>query len=72
MSATYKVTIAREHFQHHCDCWVARDERDDWRGFAKARYADNPVAAAKAMFHAEEIVKVIDHGKFAIAVIAQS
>ena len=28
------------------------------------------VAAAKAMFHADEIVKVIDDGKYAIAVIA--
>ena len=70
MSATYKVTIAREHFGTHGDCWVARDEQDDWRCYAAARFADDPVAAAKAMFHAEEIVKVIDHGKYAIAVIA--
>ena len=72
MSATYKVTIAREHFHLHGDCWVARDEQDDWRSFAKAQFADNPVAAAKAMFHAEEIVKIVDHGKYAIAVIATS
>jgi hypothetical protein len=72
MSATYKVTIAREHFHHHGDCWVARDEQDKWCRFSKSHFADNPVAAAKEMFHADEIVKIVDHGKFAVAVIATS
>ena len=71
-SKTYKVTITREQFQDHGDCWVARDEQDEWRSYAKAHVAETPVAAAKAMFHADEIARVIDHGKFAVAVIAIS
>ena len=66
----YRVIVAKEHFGVHGWCWVARDDQNDWRCFCKASAADNPVAAASAMFHASELRKIVRHENFAVCFIA--
>ena len=59
---SYQVKIRREDSSpersNGVPCWVARDNRKDWRAYCKATEATNPVDAARAMFHANEIERI--------------
>jgi len=59
---SYKTIIARENFGQNGDCWVARDKSGTWRTFCAARFAGKSTDAVVAMYHADEIRKVIDNG----------
>ena len=54
-TATYGVTIQREPDFQYGDSWVARDDDGDWRAFSAFATAKTPAAAARGMFHADEL-----------------
>jgi hypothetical protein len=66
----YQVTIRLEsQFASHGSCWVARDEKRDWRCYCKEHFANTAAESAPMMFHADEIVSVEDKGDSAVVVI---
>ena len=63
-TGTYRVLIHQEGSD-----WVARDQQGNKRAWGGLRFAQTAADAAAAIFHADEIKSVQDHGDEATAEI---
>lgn len=66
MTETY--IVRREHGTV-AERWVARNENGDWRAYCKLGDAATAAESARMMFHADEVVVVVDFGWFAVVTV---
>src|SRR5690606_19289544 len=65
------ITLTVEEFPIY-ERWIASDASGSWHRYAKKSDAATAAEAAKAMFHADEIISIEDHGETATVMIRET